>query len=364
MIDRTEVYVYGGRGGNGIVSFRREKYVPFGGPDGGDGGNGGDVILIGDSGKTTLSDLRRQRHYRAEHGGHGKGKLQHGKKGHDLELRVPVGTIVRSVEGESEQILGDITVDGQRLIAAKGGKGGLGNKHFATSIKQVPRIAKDGEPSEERKLILDLKLLADVGLVGKPNVGKSTLINAVSAARSKVGDYPFTTLEPKLGVVELGFRAFVIADIPGLIEGAHTGRGLGHNFLRHVERTRILIHIIDGTSEKPLTDLEEIDKELSLFNPALKDKFQIVVVNKIDIPSVRDRLPEIKKILGGIEAPVYFISAASGEGLPELMNKAAEMLDKAGPAISPAAGVEIEGGEFKVFRPKPIDESIGRRELK
>ncbi len=325
-IDKIEIYVYGGRGGNGAVSFRREKFVPFGGPDGGDGGKGGNVVLIADQGKTTLIHLRNRKHYRAQPGGKGKGKQQHGSDGNDLVIRVPVGTIVRRV-GEDVD-LGDLTADGQSLVVAKGGRGGWGNKHFATSVKQVPRIAREGGVGEERKLVLDLKLIADVGLIGRPNVGKSTLINTVSAARSKVADYPFTTLEPKLGVVELGFRAFVIADIPGLIEGAHKGHGLGHDFLRHIERTRILIHIIDGTTRDPVSDLEEINEELLLFNPCLKDKPQIVAVNKIDIPGVRERLPEIAKVLTGIESPLYFISAASGEGLPQLITRAAAMLDE------------------------------------
>jgi len=329
MIDRIEIYVYGGRGGNGVISFRREKFIPFGGPDGGDGGKGGSVILIADQGKSTLSSLRHRKHYRAQHGGKGRGKNQQGSDGDDLVMRVPVGTIVRSV-GEGVDLC-DLTVDGQRLVVAKGGRGGWGNKRFATPVKQVPRIAKEGQAGEERKLVLVLKLIADVGLIGRPNVGKSTLINAVSAARSKVADYPFTTLEPKLGVVDhstgsRGFDAFVIADIPGLIKGAHTGRGLGHDFLRHIERTRILIHILDGTAENPIADLEEINEELFLFNPSLKDKPQIVAVNKIDIPAVRERLPEIEQALAGIESPLYFISAASGEGLPQLMSRAAAML--------------------------------------
>jgi len=356
MIDRIEIYVYGGRGGNGVVSFRREKFIPFGGPNGGDGGNGGSIILIADQGKTTLSDLRRQKHYRAKNGGNGKGKEQHGRKGEDLVLRVPAGTIVRSVEDGKQIDLGDLVVDGQRLVVAKGGKGGWGNKHFATSVKQVPRIAKDGELGEERKLILDLKLLADVGLIGRPNVGKSTLINAVSAARAKVADYPFTTLEPKLGVVELGYQAFVIADIPGLIEGAHAGHGLGHDFLRHIERTRLLIHIIDGTTGNPISDLEEINAELFLFNPSLKDKTQIVAVNKIDIPTVREQLPEIRERLAGVEAPLYFISAVTGEGVPELMGQAAAMLTEDIPVTAPVAEAE-----FKVFRPKPMKVSVHRR---
>ncbi len=326
MIDRIEIYVYAGRGGDGAISFRREKFIPFGGPDGGDGGKGGSVILIADKSRTTLSDLRQRKHYRAPHGGKGKGKEQHGRKGKDILIRVPLGTMVRRV-GEAEGIkLGDLIADGQRLVVAKGGRGGWGNKHFATPVKQAPRIAKGGERGEERKLVLDLKLIADVGLIGRPNVGKSTLINAVSAARSKVADYPFTTLEPKLGVVEMGFNSFVIADIPGLIEGAHSGHGLGHDFLRHIERTRILIHILDGTTVNPIADLEEINEELFLFNPSLKGKPQLVAVNKIDIPGVRQRLPEIEKALSGIESPHYSISAAGGEGVNELMTRAAAML--------------------------------------
>ncbi len=267
-----------------------------------------------------------------------------------MELRVPLGTLARSKQGEDYRDIGDITGEGQRLVVAWGGKGGRGNKHFATSVKQAPRIATDGEPGEEKRLILDLKLLADVGLVGRPNVGKSTLINAVSAARSKVADYPFTTLEAKLGVVELGYKAFVIADIPGLIEGAHAGHGLGHDFLRHVERTRILIHIIDGTSPNPQTDLAEINEELFRFNPALRDKPQIIALNKIDIPSVRERIAEIEGTLGAGETSVHCISAATGEGLEKLMSKAAEMLEASGPVSVPAA----DEGSFKVFRPKPI----------
>jgi len=276
----------------------------------------------------------------------GEAKTSTVKKGASLELKIPEGTIVRCIEDDGEIDIGDLTEDGQRLVVARGGRGGRGNKHFTTSAKQAPRIAQEGEPGEEKLLVLDLKLLADVGLVGRPNVGKSTLINAVSSARSKVADYPFTTLEPKLGVVELDYKAFVIADIPGLIEGAHSGHGLGHDFLRHIERTRILIHIIDGTTQDPISDLDEINRELFLFNPSLKDKPQIVAVNKIDIPSVRDRLSEIQKDIG---EPVYNISAVSGEGLPELMRKAAEILTQSIPATTP-----VDTGEFKVFRPKPI----------
>ena len=349
MIDQLGMYVYGGDGGNGAVSFRREKFIPFGGPDGGDGGEGGSVILIADRSKTTLSDLRRQKHYRAGKGENGKGKSQHGRKGPSLEIRVPEGTIVHSIEGDDKIELGDLTVDEQRLVVAKGGRGGRGNEHFATSVKQAPRTAQQGELGEERELMLDLKLLADVGLLGRPNVGKSTLINAVSAAKSKVADYPFTTLEPKLGVVEIGYESFVIADIPGLIEGAHEGHGLGHDFLRHVERTRILIHIIDGTTPDPLADFEEINEELFLFNASLKEKPQIVAVNKIDIPSVQERLPELEGAIARVGIPVHFISAAGGQGVSELMSEVLEMLSQAAPPVVP-----VEKAEFKVFRPKPV----------
>ena len=244
--------------------------------------------------------------------------------------------------------IGDLVRDGQQLIAAKGGRGGRGNQHFATSVRQAPQYAQHGEPGEERKLILDLKLLADVGLLGRPNVGKSTLINAVSAAGSKIADYPFTTLEPKLGVVTIGYETFVIADIPGLIEGAHAGHGLGHEFLRHVERTRILIHIIDGTTQEPLKDFEEINQELFLYESTLKDKPQILVINKIDIPDVRERLADLKAELAGIGSAVYTISAATGEGVADLMNKTLELLSITTP--SPRE----EKSEYKVFRPKPI----------
>ena len=349
MIDRIEIIAYGGSGGNGSVSFRREKFVPFGGPDGGNGGDGGDVVMMADHGKTTLSDLRRQRHYRAQNGGHGRGKEQQGKKGHTLLLKIPAGTVIHSIEGEQQVYLGDLTEEGQQLIVAKGGKGGWGNKHFATAARQVPRIAKDGGEGEVKRLVLDLKLLADVGLVGRPNVGKSTLINSVSQAKSKVGNYPFTTLEPKLGVVELGYQAFVIADIPGLIDGAHAGHGLGHDFLRHIERTRILVHVIDGATESPLSDLREINEELLLFSPSLGSKPQIVAVNKIDVPEVRQRIPEIELLFADLETIPHFISAATGEGLSELMRHSAEVL-----ASTPLMSGSHGGQEFKVFRPRPV----------
>ncbi len=349
MIDRVEIYVRGGDGGNGAVSFRREKFVPHGGPDGGDGGDGGSVFLEADGRKSTLSDLRLQRHYRAGRGGHGKGKNQHGRKGEDLVIKVPRGTVVRCKD--TGEVLADLTEEGARVLVARGGRGGWGNAHFATSTNRAPRIAQKGEPGEGRWLVLDLKLIADVGLVGKPNVGKSTLLSRVSAARPKIADYPFTTTEPVLGVVELGYHSFVLADIPGLIEGAHAGRGLGHEFLRHIERTRVLLHLLDGNAADPASDLEEIAQELQLFNPELLKKPQLVVVNKVDLPSVRERLPQLKESLDRQDRPLFFISALTGEGVPELLARVSNLLTQA--QEQPEQPEESAKG-FKVFRPRPI----------
>ena len=349
MIDRVEIYVRGGDGGNGVVSFRREKFVPRGGPDGGDGGDGGSVFLEADGRKSTLSDLRFRRHYRAGRGGHGRGKNQHGRKGEDLVIKVPRGTVVRS--RDTGEVLADLVEDGMRVLVAQGGRGGWGNAHFATSTNRTPRIAQKGEPGESRWLILDLKLIADAGLVGKPNVGKSTLLSRVSAARPKIADYPFTTTEPVLGVVELGYHSFVLADIPGLIEGAHAGRGLGHEFLRHIERTRVLIHLLDGNAADPLSDQEEIAKELQLFNPELLSKPQVLVVNKIDLPQVRERLPWLRESLAQGDRPLFFISALTGEGVPELLARVSNLLTQARGRPEPP-GEPAEG--FKVFRPRPI----------
>ncbi len=341
----------GGKGGNGAVSFRREKYVPFGGPDGGDGGNGGDVVLMGDESVATLRDLGHRRRYRAQDGENGRGKNQHGRNGDSLILKVPLGTVVSSLDEHGERVLlGEVVVHGQRLVVAKGGRGGKGNKRFATPSNQAPRVAQPGSEGERRHLILDLKLLADVGLIGRPNVGKSTLLNAVSEAGAKVGDYPFTTIEPKLGMVRLGFRSFVVADIPGLIEGAHAGRGLGHEFLRHIERTRVLIHVLDGTAEDPLAHVQEINRELELFAPALREKPQIIAVNKLDREEVRSRAGEIRSQLAALPYPILFISALTREGVQELMLKAAEVLGSIPPPSTAPAG-----GEIKVFRPKPVD---------
>jgi GTP-binding protein len=346
MIDSIKFGVKGGKGGDGVISFRREKFVPHGGPNGGDGGDGGSVFLVATQSLTTLAHLRNYKHYRAQNGSHGRGKNQHGKNGRDLILKVPLGTLVKCEENNQEMMLGDLTTNEQALLVAKGGRGGWGNAHFATPSNQAPRIANKGRNGEERLLVLELKLLADVGIIGYPNVGKSTLLSRISKAKPKVADYPFTTTEPVLGVVEVGYRSFVIAEIPGLIEGAHQGHGLGDYFLRHSERTKVLIHLLDGSADDPLHCLHRINEELRLFSPALGEKPQLIAVNKVDIPSVRARLVEIREKLEGEAIPVCFISAVTGEGIPELLYKVAEIVER-------FSQVEmIEEVEFKVFRPK------------
>ncbi|MFC2058100.1 GTPase ObgE [Chloroflexota bacterium] len=350
MIDRVQVYVKAGDGGNGIISFRREKFVPFGGPDGGNGGRGGSVFLIGDQNDSTLSHLRYRKHIRARKGGSGQGKDMQGKHGEDIVVRVPLGTIVGCVQADGKvEVIGDIISAGQKELVARGGKGGWGNAHFATSVDQAPRKATEGELGEEKTLQLDLKLIADIGIIGHPNVGKSTLLRAVTSATPEVADYPFTTTEPVLGVVERGYQSFVLADIPGLIEGAHEGRGLGLDFLRHIERTRVLIHVIDGVLPNPLTDLRKIEAELSLYDPGLKERPRVIAINKIDLPQVRDRRSGLEAELGELNAPVFFISAATGEGVQELMNKALELISRSGITLRQKDSVE-----YKVFRPRPL----------
>lgn len=320
MYDRAKIEVKAGDGGNGAITFRREKYVPRGGPDGGDGGKGGDVILRVGADETTLLRYQYQTRFQAEAGGHGGRARRHGKNGADLVLPVPPGTIVR--DAESNEPLADLTVVGDEMVAARGGRGGLGNQHFATSARQAPRVAEKGEPGEERWLALELKLVADVGLVGYPNVGKSTLLAALSAARPKIADYPFTTLEPNLGVVEVDGDTFVLADIPGLIEGAAEGVGLGHEFLRHVERTRLLVHVLDGSggleAREPLHDFATIEAELAAYDRELAAKPAVVAINKLDLPEAQERLPSLRRALEARGLAVYPVSAATGQGLREL----------------------------------------------
>jgi GTP-binding protein len=344
FIDEVEIVAVGGAGGNGCVAFRREKYVPRGGPSGGDGGRGGHVILLADRGLTTLLDLKYRPLLRAERGEHGRGKEQYGRGGEDLVARVPVGTIVR--DAATGETLADLSEDGAEVVVAHGGKGGLGNIHFATSVRQAPRHATPGEPGEERTLRLELRLLADVGVLGFPNAGKSSLIARVSAARPKIGDYPFTTLVPQLGVVRVDEgRSFVIADVPGLIEGAHEGTGLGIRFLRHLSRTALLLHLLDlspASGRDPLHDFEVINRELELADPALAAKPQVVAANKIDLAEARERFPALERDLAARGHEVLPISAATGEGLPTLIARVARRLDELRRSET-AAGAEALG---------------------
>jgi len=326
FFDEAKIYVKAGNGGNGCVSFRREKFVPFGGPDGGDGGKGGDVYLIADPHINTLIHFKKRAHFKAQSGQHGRGKKQAGKNGQDLYIPVPLGTVVR--DANTGEFIADLVEPGQKVLVAKGGKGGRGNAAFATPVNQAPRFAERGEPGQERWLYLELKLIADVGIVGVPNAGKSTLLAAVTAARPKIAPYPFTTLEPNLGVVTVGDYDFVLADIPGLIEGAHRGAGLGHKFLRHIERTRLIIHLLDGLSPNPLRDFEAINRELALFSERLAAKPQIVAFNKMDIPEVREKWPKVRDALVEAGYGVYPISAATGEGVWELMRAVAALLQE------------------------------------
>ncbi len=326
--DIAEIKVKAGNGGNGLVSFHREKYVAAGGPDGGDGGHGGDVILVADNGLSTLTDFKYRKIYKAGNGEDGKAKKASGKNGEHVYINVPAGTLVK--DAESGKIIADLKKSGDTFVAAKGGRGGWGNVHFATPTRQVPKFAKPGQKTQERELILELKLLADVGLVGFPNVGKSTLLAAVSSARPKIANYHFTTLEPNLGVVSAGDAgSFVMADIPGIIEGANTGIGLGHEFLRHIERTRILLHVVDVSGNEgrnPVEDFDIICSEMEKFNPELPKKPQIAIGNKIDSIYDDSQLKEFEKAMNERGVEVYFISAAAHKGTAELMKIVASKL--------------------------------------
>jgi GTP-binding protein len=322
FVDEIDIFVKGGDSGAGCISFRREKFAPRGGPDGGDGGDGGSVFLLADPALTTLLDFRYKRHYHAPRGHH------------DLVVRVPLGTVV--TDRDTGEALGDLTVPGQRLLAIRGARGGRGNARFSSSTHQAPRRADDGRPGPERWLHLELKLLADVGVIGVPNAGKSTLVSRVSAARPKIGDYPFTTLTPTLGIVRVdGDRTFVIADLPGLIPGASQGRGLGHQFLRHTERTRLLLHLLDldpATGRDPLDDLAVIDAELAAYSPALAARPQLVVANKAELaegdPGAAGALEAVRRHCAAAGRPFHAISAATGRGLEALLRDVAARLDE------------------------------------
>ncbi len=330
FIDQAKIYVKAGDGGRGCVSFRREKFIPRGGPNGGDGGRGGHLIFVADTNVNTLLDIKLKQHYRAEKGAHGKGKDMHGKNGKDLVIRVPVGTIIK--EAETEETLVDLTEEDQRFTAAKGGRGGLGNAHFKSSTRQSPKFAQPGEPGDETDLLLELKLLADVGLLGLPNAGKSTLISALSSARPKIAEYPFTTLAPILGLVRYGdYGSFVIADIPGLIEGAHKGTGLGFQFLRHVERTSILLHIVDiakMTEEDPVDNLEKINNALNLYKSDLMKIPQIFATNMLEIKGDGKRLDRLEQYCKDKSYDFYPICSVTGEGLKELTSRLAIKVDE------------------------------------
>jgi len=330
FIDRVKIRVQGGHGGNGVTAFRREKFVPRGGPSGGEGGRGGDVWIVADASLNTLLHLRYNPEHIAGRGMHGEGSNRSGRAGEDVIVRVPVGTQV--FEATTGQLVQDLAMDGARWLATRGGRGGFGNSHFATSTNRAPRYHQEGGAGEEVELQLELKLLADVGLVGFPNAGKSTFISTVSAARPKIADYPFTTLEPHLGVVDLGdFRTFVIADIPGLIEGAHQGAGLGDRFLRHIERTTLLLHLVDVSSfsgRDTVADYQTVNRELAAYNPALAARQQIVVATKIDALDEPDRLESLKRQVTSEGKSFYAISAVANTGTQELVNAIAAKLDE------------------------------------
>src|SRR5512139_3154655 len=330
FIDNTEVVVRAGNGGNGCVSFRREKYVPRGGPDGGDGGRGGHVIFRARKELNTLLDLRYKKEYMAERGQQGMGKKMHGRDGKDLNIKVTIGTIIK--DAATDEVVADLDTDGMEVIIVRGGRGGQGNSHFATATRQVPRFAQPGEEGPERSLIIELKLLADVGLIGLPNAGKSTLISVISSARPKIANYPFTTLVPNLGVVKHEkYRSFVVADIPGIIEGAHRGVGLGFQFLRHVERTSILLHLVDISEPgggNPVGNFVAVNSELALYSPDLAEKPQIVVGTKLDVAGNRKCLNELAEYCKEKGLDFFAVSAATGRRIKKLLSFVAVMVEE------------------------------------
>lgn len=364
FVDSVRIMVKGGSGGNGAISFRREKYVPRGGPDGGDGGKGGDVIVAADPQLSTLIDLAGKKRFVAENGAPGEANNRQGKSGSDLVIKVPVGTVVR--DAATGAVIADLSTSHSVVVAAKGGEGGRGNAKFANPVRQAPRIAEKGEPGEQLEIELELKLISDVGIVGFPNAGKSTLLSRISAARPKIADYPFTTLEPNLGVVSLGEGvSFVVADIPGLVEGAHEGVGLGHRFLRHIERTRLLIHLVDVSPlslRDPIDDYRKINEELKLYSPSLSRKPQVVAANKIDLPGAAEACERLRSYLSREAVPVYPISAVTGEGVSLLLYAVSERLKRVmetqelGEGLSGPDRVEV------VYRPDRSEVSVRRED--
>src|SRR5947199_1817715 len=336
FLDEAKVYIRSGDGGNGCVSFRREKFIEFGGPNGGDGGHGGDVVALAVDGLNTLIDYRYQQHFKAKNGGGGMGKDRHGANGADIVMKVPVGTQIYEEDGET--LLADLTEVGQRAVLAKGGNGGFGNAHFKTSTNRAPRHANPGQPGEERTIRLRLKLIADAGIVGLPNAGKSTFLAAVSAARPKIADYPFTTLHPQLGVVESDGRGFVLADIPGLIEGAHGGAGLGDRFLGHVERCRVLLHLIDATTEHAGKAYKTVRTELEAYEGHLAEKIEIVALNKIDAVAPDELKKQKDRLKRAAKKTPLLLSAATGEGVPEALKALVEVIGEAPVSLKAKGG--------------------------
>jgi Obg family GTPase CgtA len=333
FIDEAKIIVRAGNGGNGCISFRREAHEPRGGPNGGNGGKGGDVILLAASGLSTLLDLKFKNRFEAQNGGHGMGKDMYGRGGKDVLLRVPLGTVVK--DAGSGDLLADLTENGQQYVAARGGRGGRGNRSYMSATNRAPRQAQKGQPGEEKILLLELKVLADVGLIGRPNAGKSTLISRISAARPKIADYPFTTLTPVLGVVSCGERSFTVADIPGLIEGAHDGVGMGIRFLKHIERTRLFLHLLDLSDPEqpdPFKSFQGIELELNSYSPKFKKRKRWVVFTKIDLLKGSDKLKKAKALFTKKKIRTFAISAATGEGLKELIGALASELEKAAKA--------------------------------
>jgi GTP-binding protein len=345
FIDEARIYVRAGNGGDGAMSFRREKFVPYGGPDGGDGGRGGDVILRATHNVNTLASFRHQMHFRAEHGGHGGSARRHGKRGADLVIDVPIGTVVSDEHG----VVADLTREGQTVAVARAGKGGLGNVHFKTATNRAPRMRRKGEPGEERWLTLELKTLGDVGFVGEPNAGKSSLLAAMSAAKPEIAPYPFTTIAPNLGVATVADVPFVVVDIPGLIRGAHAGVGLGHRFLRHVQRARLLVHVLDLAASDPKASYEMIRDELRLFDPLLLEKPRLVALNKIDLPEAQAKVAELDHALAEEGLDSYPVSALTREGVPELLAAIRGRL-----AAIPAEEV-VEEANVRSYRLRPED---------
>jgi len=346
---RDEILVRGGDGGNGCVSFRREKYIPFGGPDGGDGGDGGSVAIEAGPDVRDLGLMRRRREFRAESGGDGRGWRKKGKRGEDLTIKVPVGTTVLHDAGSGQEtVLAELNAAGERVVVARGGRGGPGNARFATATNQAPEFAGKGEAGEERSLVLDVKPATDICIIGHPNSGKSTLLSRVTRARPDIAAYPFTTREPVVGVLSGDREVFLVAEIPGLVTGAHLGKGLGNAFLRHAERTAVLILLLDGSSPTVLEDLGQLEAEIAEYACGLEQKARILAVNKLDLPEAREHISGIKPQLDEVGVPVFYISASTGQGVLELVNKATGMVEKGRGAAPPSTPSQIA-----VFRPRP-----------